>query len=216
MVHPDYRRRGIFTALLTAAKQESRATGAEKLLLICEDSSPSGRAFIAAIGAQLDSSEYDMVLQHFHESMHFDDRLFFRQVSRGDVDALAKIMAEDMDEPMEEVWPMAESFFQEPNCTTYIAMFGEAGLGCKEPVGCLRVYELEDEFGIYGFVVRPEYRRRGYGRQMLEETIRTLQARSQKRIMLEVDTENTKAINLYRSRGFEVRTTYGYYAVDIT
>jgi len=50
---------------------------------------------------------------------------------------------------------------------------------------------------------------------MLEETIHTIQARSQKQIMLEVDTQNTNALGLYRSCGFKETTTYGYYHLDI-
>ena len=75
---------------------------------------------------------------------------------------------------------------------------------------------MQDEVGIYGFVVRSAYRGRGYGRQMLEETIRTIQASSQKKIMLEVDTENTNAVGLYRSCGFKATKTYGYSSLDIS
>jgi ribosomal protein S18 acetylase RimI-like enzyme len=91
----------------------------------------------------------------------------------------------------------------------------ETSAGFKEPVGCLKLYEMQDEVGIYGFVVRSAYRGRGYGRQILEETIRTIRAGSRKQIMLEVDSENTNAIGLYRSSGFKETTTYGYYNLDI-
>jgi len=85
----------------------------------------------------------------------------------------------------------------------------------EEPIGCLRLDEMDGEVGIYGFVVRPGYRGRGYGRQMLEAVIRKIQAESQKGIMLEVDTENTIAIGLYRSCGFQVKTTYDSYDLDV-
>ena len=74
---------------------------------------------------------------------------------------------------------------------------------------------MDKEIGIYGFIVRPDYRGQGYGRQMLEEAIRTIQFRSSKGIMLDVDTNNTNAIGLYRSCGFEVRATYAYYGLDL-
>lgn len=50
---------------------------------------------------------------------------------------------------------------------------------------------------------------------MLEAVIRKIQAESQKGIMLDVDTENTIAIGLYRSCGFQVRATYDYYEIDV-
>jgi ribosomal protein S18 acetylase RimI-like enzyme len=214
MVHPEHRRKGIFTALLAAAKEESRGRGVRKLILICEDSSRSGRAFVAATGAHYDSSEYRMVLETFREKEIFDDRLFFRQANESDLEALVTILVDGFDETVEEVKSSITDSFEE--CQFYLATFGEASLGCKEPVGCLKLYEMQDEVGIYGFVVRSAYRGRGYGRQMLEETIRTIQASSQKQIMLEVDTQNTNAIGLYRSCGFKETTTYGYYSLDIS
>src|SRR6266581_9802995 len=45
MVHPDYRRRGIFSALLTAAKEECRQRDVQKLILVCDHTSQSGLAF---------------------------------------------------------------------------------------------------------------------------------------------------------------------------
>src|SRR5207237_2168795 len=77
MVHPDYRRRRIFTTLLTAAQQECRGRGVRKLVLVCEQSSRSGQAFIVTRGAHHDFSEYRMVLETFRETMVFDDRMFF-------------------------------------------------------------------------------------------------------------------------------------------
>ena len=216
MVHPDHRRKGIFMALFTAARQECQLRGVHRLILICEHGSHSGQALIASLGAKQAFSEHEMILETLHEKFAFDDRLSFRAAQDSDLDALVTIMAGEPGETIEALQAFVIQCFQENDCQIYIATLGEAGLGCKEPVGCLRLYELPDEIGIYGFVVRPEYRGRGYGRQMLEETIRAIQARSQKRIMLEVETENTNALGLYRSCGFKESRTYGYYAIDLT
>lgn len=215
MVHPDHRRKGIFTALMAAAKEECRGHGVRRLILVCEDSSRSGRAFVATTHAHYEFSEYLMVLGSFREKRLFDDRLLFRQASEKDLEALVSILLDGFNGTVEEVRSSITDCFQEPYCHFYLTTFGGASSGRKEPIGCLKLYEMQDEVGIYGFVVRSAYRRRGYGRQMLEETIRTIQARSQKQIMLEVDTENTNAIGLYRSCGFKETTTYGYYSLDI-
>jgi len=215
MVHPEHRRKGIFTALLAAAKEECKGRGVRKLILICEDSSRSGRAFVAATGTHYDSSEYRMELETFRGKEIFDDRLFFRQANESDLEGLIAILVDGFDETVEEVKSSITDSFEEPYCHFYLATFGEASLGCNEPVGCLKLYEMQDEVGIYGFVVRSAYRGRGYGRQMLEDTIRTIEASSQKQIMLEVDTQNTNALGLYRSCGFKETTTYGYYHLDI-
>lgn len=63
--------------------------------------------------------------------------------------------------------------------------------------------------------MRTEYRGRGYGRQMLEQIIRQLHDEGIKAITLEVEVENKNAIGLYSSCGFQVVTTYDYFAHDI-
>ncbi len=213
MVHPDHRRRGIFTTLFTAARQDCLQRGVHRLLLICEHASRSGQALIAAQGAKHEFSEHEMFLETLHEKFAFDERLFIRQAYMNDLDALVTIMREDSSDSVEELQAFVIQSLQEPNCQIYIATLG--GLSCKEPIGCLRLYELPDEIGIYGFVVRPDYRGRGFGRQILTEAIHSIEVRSRKRIMLEVDTENTVAIALYHSCGFKESRTYGYYVYDL-
>lgn len=215
MVHPNYRRKGIFSALLAAAKKECAAHGVQHLVFVVEHDSPSGQAFVASVGAQYDFSEYEMVLATFHDRMAFDERLNYRKANDSDLDLLVSIMMDSFGDPEESVRPRVAWLLRDPHCRLYVATFGEASLGCKEPVGCLRLEESNDAISIYGFGVRPDYRGRGYGRQMLEETIRAVRPHSQKQITLEVDTNNNNAFGLYRSVGFTVRTTYDYYNLDI-
>jgi len=73
--------------------------------------------------------------------------------------------------------------------------------------------KMEQRTGIYGFVVRPEYRGKGYGRQLLQEAIRIIRDEGSQEIMLDVDVDNTNALGLYLSCGFEIKTTYDYYSL---
>jgi len=208
MVHPEYRRKGIFRMLLAAAKEECLQRGVQKVLLVCEHTSASGLAFAAAMGAQHEFSEHAMVLGLFQEKGEVDEWLQIRQADVNETEALISIMATDLS-TVEEAKSYVMDFVQQPNQRFYLAVFGE------QPIGCLRLDEMEDEVGIYGFVVHPDYRGRGYGRQLLEAVIPVLQAESQKRITLEVETDNLNAFGLYRSCGFQVKTTYDYYAVNV-
>ena len=217
MVHPEYRRKGIFRTLLEAAKEECLDMGVQKLILVCEENSLSGLAFVDAIGAHHDFSEYEMVLGTFKEKFVFDDRFRFQEANASDLDIIVSIMATDLDEgeSIEGLEQWVGKALQDPNRHFYLGRFGGDSVSCGEPIGCLRLDEMDKEIGIYAFIVRPDYRGRGYGRQMLEEAIRTIQSRSSKGIMLDVDTNNTNAIGLYRSCGFEVRATYAYYGLDL-
>jgi ribosomal protein S18 acetylase RimI-like enzyme len=215
VVHPAYRCQGIFRALLETAIAECSAQGMRKLVLVCEDSSRSATACMTALRAHYTFSEHEMVLEHFHDSMTFDDRLVLSPANSSHIDALVAVQSRSFNDSEAFVLLMVAKFLQEPQRHFYLATFGEEGLSCREPVGVLRLDEFGDEIGIYAFGVLPEYRRRGYGRQMLEEIIREIRARSQKAIKLEVDTRNEVAINLYRSCGFAIRTTYNYYVMNV-
>jgi ribosomal protein S18 acetylase RimI-like enzyme len=209
MVHPDYRRKGIFSSLLAAAQVECRQRDVQKLILVCEHVSQSGLAFVHAIGARHEYSEHEMVLGTFRERRKVHKGLDIRQANKQDLDAIVSILATDSGN-VESISQWVAKLFEEPTSRFYMATLDE------KPLGCLRLDFMSDQVGIYAFEVRLGYRGLGYGRQMLEETIRAIRSESQKRIMLDVETDNTNAIGLYLSCGFEIKTTYDYYNLKIS
>jgi ribosomal protein S18 acetylase RimI-like enzyme len=215
MVHPDFRRQGIFTRLLEAARKECLSRGIHRLLLVCETNAKSGQAFVQAIGAGRDSAEHRMLLQTFQPRLQFDDHLLFREAVYDDLSDLATVLATDMGDDYEQAFAHVRQSWKRPNQCFYIATYGGEDAGRAEPVATLRIEETPVELGIYGFVVRPEYRGRGYGRQLLEEAIIAARARSQKPLLLEVDTNNFTALNLYQSVGFVIERTYEYYSLTL-
>jgi ribosomal protein S18 acetylase RimI-like enzyme len=208
MVTPEFRRRGIFRQLFEAAREECKARGVEKLFLICERSSQSGHAFARSVRAHHDFSEHKMALQTFIERQRSDPQFQMRPATLEDKEALISIIATDMGDE-EDARQFVENIFALGNQPQYLATL--AG----KPLGTLRLDYHDGEVSIYGFVVRTEYRGRGYGRQMLEQIIRQLHDEGIKAITLEVEVENKNAIGLYSSCGFQVVTTYDYFAHDI-
>lgn len=204
MVAPAFRRRGIFRQLFAAAREECRARGVEQMILICEQRSPSGQAFARAVGTHHDFSEHKMALLHFIERASSDPQFQMRPATGEDKKALISIVATDMNDE-QDARQFIESLFALSKQPQYLATL--AG----EPLGTLRLDYHDGGAAIYGFVVRPEYRGRGYGRQMLEHIIRQLHNERVETITLEVATENAQAIGLYSSCGFQIVTTYDYF-----
>lgn len=68
--------------------------------------------------------------------------------------------------------------------------------------------------GIYGFGVLPEYRRKGYGREILMKAIEKLKEYNSNEIMLQVAVKNKNALDLYISCGFEETSTMDYYRIS--
>ena len=83
------------------------------------------------------------------------------------------------------------------------------------PIGKIDVSFNMHEALIAGFGVLPEYRGRGYGRQLLAQTVQEILAAGQPHIVLEVAPENGHALSLYRSCGFKETHIYDYYGLDL-
>ena len=71
-------------------------------------------------------------------------------------------------------------------------------------VGFVLVRVAADEAEILTIAVRPVYRRRGYGRLLMDEALRRLHRAGASRCFLEVDRGNAPAVALYHSLGFQV------------
>lgn len=69
MVHPNYRRRGIFTELVKAAKEEIRQRGVSKLIYMNQKGSASGQLFLEALGAIYTFSEYWMKIDEIERPL---------------------------------------------------------------------------------------------------------------------------------------------------
>lgn len=205
MVHPAHRRRGIGRALLAAATDECRRRGASHALLICEEASRSGRAFVAAIGAQYTFAEFRMELDSLQKRAAGDDRLQMREAGPEDVEALARIRTAAFGSAEDAAARSIAREMRDPHQRFYLAWLDET------PVGSLKVFFVDDRASIYAFAVLPDHRGRGIGRQILTLTLEMLLVEGWRRIGLEVLTDNHMALALYRSCGFRETTTYGYY-----
>jgi ribosomal protein S18 acetylase RimI-like enzyme len=209
MVHPAYRRRGIFRSLFEAAQREARQRGLPSLLLIAEQAAPSAQAFARGLPTTYDHSEYKMVMQEPRLPATFDERLHFRPARPADIEVISRITARAFNEPEDEVdWYTPESFSQ-PDRNYYV---GEVD---NIIVGKIDVSHSQESSSILGFAVTPEYQRRGYGRQILAHTVQEILKNGQRNLWLEVVTNNKQALSLYQSCGFQETGSYDYYRLTL-
>ena len=61
-----------------------------------------------------------------------------------------------------------------------------------------------DEIFLYGFSIKKKYRKCGYGKKLLEESIKVFRKNKIKKIGLTVSLENKEAIELYKKMGFKM------------
>lgn len=202
MVHPDYRRRGIFKELFDAAKQECTERAVKRILLICERSSVVGKGFVEYTGAKYVFSEYRM---SFEQSIVMDcpkNGIELRKAEHKDTKEIKELDAVGFGISEEEIEDREVNVGSK---TIYLAQLNGKNIG---KIGALIEGEI---WYVFGFVIRPEYRRKGYGREVLSLLLSKLTEGPMKSVILEVAVENEKALSLYKSCGFQELTVYDYY-----
>lgn len=208
MVHPDFRRRRVATALLAEVRAAARRRGRESFLVICEDSGPVAPAWMRRLGATAAAAERRMTLRLPSRSAgagragcRTEAQLELRPPERADRAALISLLEDGFSESAQQVADRLEA-----------ATDGESLVAVDEGVvvGTLRLTTTSKRSMIYGFVIDRERRGRGLGTRMLDATLARLFAAGVTEVGLEVDPENAPAVRLYQAFGFETVTTYRY------
>lgn len=207
MVHPDFRRKGIFTELFNCAKKECIARGIGRILLICEGNVASGSGFAQSLNSKYDFSEYRMERNTACCETVQKHEITLKPAAKEDAEFLLFVDSIAFGTSIEETkdfWSKEEIWN-----STFIAEYKGVN------IGKIRNVVEDGNGGIYGFCVLPEYRGKGYGREILGLSINELIKLNPGKITLEVACQNERALNLYKSCGFEVVTVYDYYEITL-
>ena len=209
MVDPECRRQGIFSKLLAVAIEELHRLKKKQALLLTDRESVSGQGFIKnqmGDALKLAHSEYEMFLnQSEFESFGLSAHSLLRKASNQDAEAIARQNAVYFDQSYDETELILPETEEKRGMTVYMA---EHEGQC---IGKIHL-ELSHECGaIYGVGILPEFRGRGFGRQIIKEGVGILLSQQAKVIKLQVESENENALGLYRSCGFEAVSTMDYY-----
>lgn len=207
MVHPNFRKKYIASSLLKEASQHWETRGIQNRLLITDRSSLSGKAFLAAIDAVYQFSEYSMVLDRDEVPITKEKAVQLVPVNQSDRGYVQTILVESFSFSDETASKMIEQTTSNSRHTLYLAQVGSVY------IGTVTVSEHPQELYIRAFAVRPSYQGKGYGKKILTQLIEKLQKQTTKAIMIEVETANTNALHLYESCGFRIGSAYDYYSL---
>lgn len=208
MVHPDYRRRGVFKKLFSLVKDEWRRGELPEMLLLCDAAAAPGHGFIETAGAVYHHSEYEMYLRGSETGNAVSARLLLRKAGNGDAREISRQNSIYFDMDLAEVDEILPE--EEEKCGMHIYMAELEG----KIIGKIHLETGGSVYGIYGLGVLPEYRGQGYGREILIDGIKILKSMGDKEIMLQVYATNRNALELYRSCGFEETSTMEYYSMN--
>lgn len=206
MVHPGHRRRGTGTALLEAAAALCRERGRDRMLLVTPRATPAGAGFARRHGGALDHSEHHLVLHGPPPDREPDPAVTMRAATADDIPALERLLRSGFDwEPDRHAIEPSE----DGDRTLIVERDGGAA-------GTLRVGRDGDTASVYGFTIDAELRGRGIGRDVLSRVCRDAFETGARRVTLEVEVDNDRALELYLSVGFVREATEDYFALDLT
>lgn len=208
MVHPEHRRRGIFRKLFSLVRDEWEKSGHTEMLLLSDAEAEAGQGFIRSVQAGYDHSEYEMYLKGNMDSSLPEGRVVLRKADNSDSREIARQNAIYFDSEPGEVAAILPE--EEEKCGMLIYMAEVDG----KTIGKVHLETSGEVYGIYGLGVLPEYRRSGYGREILNRAVEILRGAGSREIMLQVVATNRNALNLYKSCGFVETSTMDYYKIS--
>lgn len=205
IVHPDYRRKGIFTKLDEVAREIISENKIGRILYCVETKSKSaGEVLRQRKIEQIIRSEYRMEAKE--ESI------------LKDFSAASGIYSERANpKNIKNYLEITESAFGEGDSGySDTIMSSKTRLGYvlykdETPVGVF-VIGLEEEGKpfIYGVAVKKDERGKGYGKALMGEACK-IGFNYGKTLQLDVDSENPVAFNLYKKMGFKITFQMDYY-----
>ncbi|MEN2766923.1 GNAT family N-acetyltransferase [Ornithinibacillus xuwenensis] len=203
MVHPNYRRKGIFTKLLQSALEEMNKQTVETILLNAPTGSTSAKGFLKSIPCEFSFAEYQM--KWLETSLTENPTVIIRPArSKEDIEAVIQLEVLGFGLPEEDVRMMNQMIKETHNDRTFlIEVDGDIA-------GKIRVSESDGEAWIYGFAVYPELRGRGIGRNALSNVVK-MEHEKGFSVFLEVEAKNKRALQLYESCGFQSYHSQDYY-----
>jgi len=203
MVHPDYRRKGIFAKLFAEAIAEVKKREISTILLNAPSSSQSAKEFLKSIPCSFEVAEYQM---KWEAGQVFDDPTVIISPSRSREDFEEEIQLEVTCFGFTE--QEARVFNQRMKELNSEDMFIIEAEG--RTAGKIRVSETNGEAWIYGFAVSPELQGRGIGRKALSKVVK-METEKGFPVFLEVEARNAHALRLYESCGFRSYHSQDYY-----
>lgn len=208
MVHPEYRRRGIFSKLLEEALEEAKKREARTILLNAPSESQSAKEFLKNIPCTLSMAEYQMKWEKVSE-LSDDPTVTVRPSISGD-DSEAEIQLDVQCFGLNEK-EARQYRLETKELDTDVRLIIEVD---GKIAGKMRLSEMNGEAWIFGFAVFPELQGRGIGRKALSKVVK-MEDEKGFSIFLEVEAKNAHALRLYESCGFKSYHSQDYYEVNV-
>ncbi len=209
LVLPEYRGQGIFRLLFEAARLEASNRKARQLLAVAYRAIESGKAVAEHLGLAYEFSEYHMHAQIFPDTHLPESVISLEEAAAENVGELSRLISLNFKDSEWNTSPFLLKEMEGSDKHYYLAKLGDQFIG--------HIGTVNEEASVYirAVGIASEWRHRGYGRQLLAALLSKLIAEGCQTFELDVATENSSALSLYQSCGFQETTIYDYYRVPL-
>lgn len=208
---PKYRKKGCFKELLSKVTAEIKKYEVKDLLFVCEPQSLDGVEAVKKIEANYEFSEY--LLGYNSESdkakIEINSELKLIKCEAEDLEKLIETNNIIFNEDYEISKNMVIKSFESETRDQYAALLN------NEFIGVVSTNIDDGECSIFGLGITKEHRGLGNGKAMIKLLLKELERNNIEDIVIEVDSKNEIAYNLYISCGFEPEMTFNYYRKSI-
>ncbi len=206
MVAPDYRRQGIATTLLNAILPLLDTEKISELIF----TSPQGlqNKWFRALGLDYQNSEFQMrrdtqdnlVTSAISSQIHVAKEI--------DIPDLCHIDGECFNNQRPNSASHFHTLLHDANLRIYI--ISHAG----KPVGKAHIHWQFESVRMSDIAILPSIQGQGLGTALLEYCINEIRLRNKKNIILDVETQNQHALNLYTRLDFKIDNAHDYWRID--
>ncbi|MBD7936273.1 MULTISPECIES: GNAT family N-acetyltransferase [Cytobacillus] len=202
MVHPSYRRKGIFSSLFTEALPIIDQY--EEVLINIPGQSITGKTVMSTWNKSYAFTEYQMVYKVSQPTKQQQRNIHLRTAELADspfcnqLDQLCFNLSEENAKAINDDFNLHKQDDQ-----LLVICNG------NKRVGKIRLNIRNQQLWIYGFAIHPNEQGKGLGSEVLRLVVQQYQA--QYSIHLEVEVKNNRALMLYKKCGFTVCGSQDYY-----
>ncbi|WP_188455930.1 GNAT family N-acetyltransferase [Virgibacillus oceani] len=202
MVHPQFRRKGIFSNLLANSMKIISKLNYTTILLNAPSESATAKAFLEKFPCEYAITEYQMKWSAADLNLNRDVTL--RKAELADFDTEIQLDVQCFGFCETDAKQYNERTKHDETQQFYMIDYHE------NTVGKLRIGHIDGEAWIYGFAVLPQFQGMGIGRKALSNSV-IEENRNGYPIFLEVEAKNLHALRLYESCGFKTFHSQDYY-----